>query len=107
MAHRRAGGFIDRGDGKGWVLDDTPAPEPPEPRPREAPKSPIQQAGGWALPTDVPAPEPVAESEPPEPEEDEPSNAEVRAWAKEQGIDVADRGKIPADVLEQYLNREK
>jgi len=29
-------------------------------------------------------------------------SADVRAWAKEQGIDVKDRGRIPADVLERY-----
>ncbi|RLV54602.1 Lsr2 family protein [Aeromicrobium phragmitis] len=27
---------------------------------------------------------------------------EVRAWAKEQGIDVPARGRIPADILEKY-----
>ena len=26
----------------------------------------------------------------------------VRAWAKEQGIVVSDRGRIPASVVEQY-----
>ncbi|HEY7431486.1 MAG TPA: Lsr2 family protein [Streptosporangiaceae bacterium] len=26
----------------------------------------------------------------------------VRAWAKEQGIDVSERGRIPASVVEQY-----
>ena len=26
----------------------------------------------------------------------------VRAWAKEQGIPVSDRGRIPASVVEQY-----
>ena len=28
--------------------------------------------------------------------------AKVREWAKGQGIEVKDRGRIPADVLEQY-----
>jgi Lsr2 len=27
----------------------------------------------------------------------------VRAWAKDQGIVVSDRGRIPASVVEQYL----
>lgn len=31
--------------------------------------------------------------------------ADVRGWAKEQGIDVPDRGRIPAAVLEQYNAR--
>jgi hypothetical protein len=29
----------------------------------------------------------------------------VRAWAKAQGLDVSDRGRVPASVLEQYDNR--
>jgi Lsr2 len=28
--------------------------------------------------------------------------AKVREWAKEQGIDVKDRGRVPATVVEQY-----
>lgn len=28
--------------------------------------------------------------------------AKVREWAKEQGIEVKDRGRIPAGVVEQY-----
>jgi hypothetical protein len=26
----------------------------------------------------------------------------VREWAKEQGIDIKDRGRVPANVVEQY-----
>jgi hypothetical protein len=29
-------------------------------------------------------------------------STEVRAWAKEQGIAVSERGRIPASVVEQY-----
>lgn len=29
-------------------------------------------------------------------------SAEVRAWAIEQGIELAERGRIPADVVEKY-----
>ena len=29
-------------------------------------------------------------------------SAEIRAWAKEHGIDVSERGRIPAAVIEQY-----
>ena len=32
----------------------------------------------------------------------EPAAREVRAWAKEQGLDVPERGKVPADLVEQY-----
>ncbi len=28
---------------------------------------------------------------------------DVRAWAKDHGIPVSDRGRIPASVMEQYL----
>ncbi len=28
--------------------------------------------------------------------------ASVRAWARQQGIDIAERGRIRADVLERY-----
>lgn len=31
-----------------------------------------------------------------------PVAAEVRAWARDNGLDVSDRGSIPAVVLEQY-----
>lgn len=36
------------------------------------------------------------------PADDEPSPATVRAWAKDQGIDVPPRGRVPAEVIEQY-----
>jgi hypothetical protein len=29
-------------------------------------------------------------------------SAEVRAWAKRSGIDVSDRGRIPAQVIRKY-----
>ena len=29
-------------------------------------------------------------------------SAEVRAWAKEHGIEISGRGRIPASVIEQY-----
>ena len=28
--------------------------------------------------------------------------AAIRAWAKEQGLQVSDRGRIPATIIEQY-----
>jgi Lsr2 len=30
------------------------------------------------------------------------SNTGVRAWAKTQGIEVKERGRVPADVIAQY-----
>ena len=29
-------------------------------------------------------------------------SGDIRAWAKEQGLAVSERGRIPASVLEQY-----
>jgi hypothetical protein len=29
-------------------------------------------------------------------------SAAIRAWAKQQGLAVSDRGRIPANVIEQY-----
>ena len=29
-------------------------------------------------------------------------SADIRAWARDQGIALSDRGRIPADVVEQY-----
>jgi Lsr2 len=29
-------------------------------------------------------------------------SGDIRAWAKDQGIAVSDRGRIPASVIEQY-----
>jgi hypothetical protein len=34
-------------------------------------------------------------------------SGDIRAWAKDQGIAVSDRGRIPARVLEQYLAAAK
>lgn len=35
------------------------------------------------------------------------SNAEIRAWAHEQGYDVAERGRIPADVMAAYAEAHR
>ena len=32
---------------------------------------------------------------------------EVREWAKAQGIEISDRGRIPGSVVEQYENRAR
>ena len=45
----RAGGYIDRGDGRGWVVDDTPAPAPPRERPRQHRATGPTTVGGWTL----------------------------------------------------------
>ena len=115
MAHRRAGGYIDRGDGRGWVLDDTPASKPPK---ATAVRHPVRRepfkAGGWVFtpppapgaadPVEDPATEPVPVGEP---GRATPTNAEVRAWARDQGIDVPARGRVPDDLVEQYLAATK
>jgi hypothetical protein len=120
LATHRAGGWVDREDGEGWVVDDTqpePAPEAVEHQPL---KPTMEAAGGWRLtpepPPAEPEPEPdveaEAKAEEPEPPSDadvqpRPSNAEVRAWAKAEGIDVPARGPVSDDLVAQYLNREK
>jgi len=29
----------------------------------------------------------------------------VREWARQQGIEIGDRGRIPADLIESYLEQ--
>jgi Lsr2 len=31
--------------------------------------------------------------------------AAIREWAREQGMKISDRGRIPADIIEKYENR--
>jgi hypothetical protein len=33
---------------------------------------------------------------------DRPNSTEVRSWAREQGIEVKDRGRIPAEVIAKF-----
>jgi|SRR6185503_5682499 len=35
------------------------------------------------------------------------NSAEIRAWAKDQGIETYERGRIPARVIEKYEARKK
>jgi len=35
-----------------------------------------------------------------------PSNAEVRSWARQNGVTVSDRGRVPASVLTAYRNAQ-
>lgn len=113
---KRAGGYIDRGDGKGWVLDTTPKPPPPPEPPRPAVQRGPVKAAGWTLAT-APEPAPAAASatvDGPEPQAAAPTSApdpstvsdppasKVRAWAREAGVDVPARGPIPAEVIDQY-----
>lgn len=58
--------------------------------------------GPYATPAADVAPEPAEPTPPPA----EVDTAAVRAWAAEQGIELRNRGPIPAAVLEQYHNRE-
>jgi len=36
-----------------------------------------------------------------------PDNTEVRRWAKDNGIEVADRGRVPAELINRYLRRNE
>ncbi len=33
----------------------------------------------------------------------EPRSADVRRWARTQGLDVSDRGRVPRDLVVRYL----
>ncbi len=85
---------VSSGSSNAWA-DNEPGARVPE-------ETPDQGAAPEAV---VPAPEqpapPPADETVPAPEPDL-SHAEVRAWAKENGIDVADAGPVPAAVIEQY-----
>ncbi|WP_078875516.1 histone-like nucleoid-structuring protein Lsr2 [Streptomyces sp. NRRL F-5053] len=35
----------------------------------------------------------------------EPDSSEIRKWAKEQGYEVNDRGRVPASIREAYSKR--
>lgn len=96
MAHRLAGGHIDRGDGRGWVVDDSPAPPVSQPEPVKAgpaglPGHPAVTAmAGYALPDPEPEaePEPEPETEPQEgpPAQSAPKDTWVD-WAVSEGFD--------------------
>jgi hypothetical protein len=63
----RAGGYIDRGDGKGWVLyAPAPAadvPEPAGPQPPAPPATPaVGEPGEPAAAPDTPDPQPAAQT---------------------------------------------
>lgn len=36
----------------------------------------------------------------------EPTNADIRAWARQQGLTVADRGRVPAAVVDAYYDAQ-
>jgi|SRR5271165_4544939 len=37
--------------------------------------------------------------------EDEPKPAVVREWAKAEGIEVSEKGRVPADIVNRYKSR--
>ena len=55
-----------------------------------APKLPLQRAGTHAMSASPPSKTP------------EPTTAAVRAWARATGLDVADRGRLGAEVWQRY-----
>ena len=44
----------------------------------------------------------VVDEPEPEPADDEPKPAAVRAWARAEGLDVPARGNLSTDLIEQY-----
>lgn len=67
-------------------------------RQRAKPKAPLQPEPAPAVPAPRAATTPTAAH--PDPERVPP--ALVRAWARERGITVSDRGRLPAAVIERY-----
>jgi len=37
----------------------------------------------------------------------QPSTSDIRAWARDKGLDVSERGRIPAAIVEQYAKAHK
>jgi hypothetical protein len=73
----------------------------------------IDHYQGAILPDDVPEEqiqallargqiEPVTDAGEPADRGGEPSNADIRAWAEDNGWKVSPRGKLPADVVDAY-----
>lgn len=105
----RAGGHINRRDGRGWVLaDSAPEPEPtaevdeaPSETPSIVPKPTAETDAGSGTGTEA---EQSSNDEPsavePTPK---PSDAAVRAWAREAGLEVPARGRVPADLVDAYV----
>ena len=62
-------------------------------------------ASGGPLPALTPRQPAVhpAAARPGEPSQPAPRPAEVRAWARSRGLQVSDKGRIPADVVQWYL----
>lgn len=71
-----------------------PAGEPTEPETEG--KSVPDGSGAASVPFSAPEDAPPA-----------PDHAEVRAWAKDQGLDVADAGPVPGWVVQSYNEQHK
>jgi len=71
MVVHRAGGHVDREDGKGWVVDDSPIPPPPKERPRKQLVTQGPDSGGWVLASPEPE-EPVEPGSEPGSEPEQP-----------------------------------
>ena len=75
------------------------AAPPPPPPPAAAPAEPAEEP--QAPPPPPPAALPPEAAEPPQPPP-AVTNAELRRWARNAGLKVADRGPIPAHVREAW-----
>jgi hypothetical protein len=45
---------------------------------------------------------PAARRKAPRPNESRKDTAKVREWARQQGLEISDRGRVPASIVEQY-----
>lgn len=84
-----------------------PKPKPPAPPVVPAPN--LAQAEHVTAQPAPPAatPEPVPAAKPKRKSPTGPSQVEVRAWARANGIDVNPRGNIRTDVVDAYLARDQ
>lgn len=65
----------------------------------------VKMNGSWKwkrLDADTAEPEPEPDDGDEEETSEEPKAAEVRAWAKAEGLDVPARGKVPPEVVEAF-----
>lgn len=116
----RAGGHVNHGDGRGWVLAGdgpdclVPVDERPPSGAQAAPTVDAAAGQDDAAAEHNEGQDDAATAAEPEPSSDpspaeltgpapKPSTAEVRKWAREQGLDVPARGPVPTDLIDGYI----
>jgi hypothetical protein len=88
-----------------WERVEAPAPRAAAPAPRAEPPAQPRQSAASGGPATQAVETPAEISAPTSDEPDaapEPSLADVRAWAREQGIEVSTRGRLSEEVIDAY-----